>query len=157
MPNHFRRADAAMIILPASHLDHGLTPSHIRWMLEVFAHRDAFFKETIALPILLEPLACGLYGPIMHDLPIRERECTYRQRGERTWLSRTIRRPVRMVRKLTVIAGPYDGNACVLFTAYGGPEAPREPNDPAIDDDEDAQREARAFWAHHALSATVSS
>ncbi len=63
-----------------------------------------------------------------------------------------VARPNRPTRTLTVIAGPSDGKACVLYTSYGGPCAPREPGDPGIPNWEGVQ-EARAFWAEHALAA----
>jgi len=53
---------------------------------------------------------------------------------------------------VTIIAGPHEGHSCILYTAYGGPAAPREAADPYIESEE--EREAsRAFWAVHALSA----
>jgi hypothetical protein len=61
---------------------------------------------------------------------VPEDSVTYVARGERTWKSRTVTldKP-RSSRLVTVIAGPHDGEPCVLFTAYGGPTAPREPAD----------------------------
>lgn len=38
-------------------------------------------------------------------------------------------------------------HACVLYTAYGGPLAPQEPDDPACKD----VAVSRAFWQEHAL------
>lgn len=57
-------------------------------------------------------------------------------------------RAPRQVRTVTVIAGPHDGQPCVLFTAFGGPLAPQEPGDPGCKDPD----ASRAFWAEHALS-----
>lgn len=62
-------------------------------------------------------------------------------------------RPSRQTRLLTVIAGPHEGDGCVLYTAHGGPAAPREPWDPSLNDDAAALEESRAFWSVHALSA----
>lgn len=73
-------------------------------------------------------------------------------------------------RLVTVIAGPhtacpaggactgatcadYDSHvehACVLYTAYGGPQAPREPGDPSIKSWEELVA-SREFWSQHAL------
>lgn len=74
-------------------------------------------------------------------------------------------------RVITVIAGPHkvtcgcklsgrrdcieceghgDVNETVLYTAYGGPCAPREPGDPNIKS-WDELLESRKFWAEHAL------
>jgi len=35
---------------------------------------------------------------------------------------------------VTVVCGPHDGRAFVLFTAYAGRVAPQEPWDPSLDD-----------------------
>lgn len=50
--------------------------------------------------------------------------------------------------KLTVVVGPHDGGP-VVYTAYWGEPAPREPGDPSLDDA--GRAEAEAFWAEHAL------
>ena len=39
-------------------------------------------------------------------------------------------------------------HACILYTCYGGPLAPQEPDDPGCRDGE----ASRAFWSQHALS-----
>lgn len=74
------------------------------------------------------------------------------RRGDRSWESRLVRATPVQTRLVTVVAGPHDGSPCVLYTAYGGPQAPREPGDPNIRDD--AERKACvAFWSEHALIA----
>lgn len=126
-------------------------PSHIAWLTLHFADRTGFFLETVELPAELPPLACGLHGPLVGDAPVLEFEVTYRQRGDRPGSSRLCSRPVRPTRLLTVIAGPEGEDPCVLYTAFGGPAAPREPFDPSLG--EGAVLEAsRSFWAVHALS-----
>jgi hypothetical protein len=40
----------------------------------------------------------------------------------------------------------------ILYTAFGGPAAPREPGDPSLDGNEAGLAESKAFWAEHALS-----
>ena len=57
-----------------SHIDHGLTEGQLRYLLDRFADRNAFFLETIELPDQLGTVPCGLYGPIMGDPPIAETE-----------------------------------------------------------------------------------
>lgn len=105
------------------------------------------------MPDALEPLECGLHGPIMGDEPISETEVTYAVRGKRCTASRFIDRPKRPTRQVTVIAGEHDGRQCVLFTAFGGPSAPREPGDSTLKSWEEVC-ESRKFWAEHALSNT---
>jgi hypothetical protein len=134
-----------------SHLDHGLTGYHLE---NVFARLEGFtgfFVKTLPIPADLAPLSCGLYGPTMGDAAIAEVEVTYAVRGLRTYTSRLVARPMRPTRLVTVIAGQHDGEPCVIYTAFGGPAAPRELGDPSLDD-----LEARAaFWATHALSSEV--
>ena len=131
-----------------SHVDHDLTEAQLRYLLDRFADRRAFFIETITLPTELGTVPCGLYGPLMGDLAISEDEVTYSRRGERVWDSRLIALPTRQQHEVTVIAGPHDGHACVLFTAFGGPSAPQEPGVPNCKD----PAENAAFWREHALA-----
>jgi hypothetical protein len=130
-----------------SHLDHGLTPDQVEYLLKRFADRSAFFIETIELPLELGTVPCGLHGPLMGDPPVDEARLA--KRGERTWLSRVVDRPTRPVRTVTVIAGPNGDEPCVLYTAFGGPLAPQEPADPSCKDVYTSMR----FWVEHALSA----
>lgn len=139
-----------MKIVKDSHLDHGLSQAVINHLLDKFASKDAFFIEEMTLPPELGEVPCGLYGPIMGDAPISEDEVYYTPRGERKYTSRMIRKPKRTSRVVTVIAGPDDGEPCVLYTAFGGPLAPREPNDPTLPEEKLA--ESQDFWAQHALS-----
>ena len=97
-----------MIQHPASHVDHALTPAQLRYLLEHFAERRAFFLETIELPEALGTVPCGLHGPIMGDPPIAETAVTYHPRGDRAWPSRLVDRSARTTRQITVIAGPHE-------------------------------------------------
>ena len=140
----------------AAHLDHGLSPAHVAWLEGLFADRTAFFIETVTIPAELAPVSCALYGPAVGDEPVAgEREnhdVTYVLRGSRQCASRMVARPARPSRLLTVVAGPSDGEPCVLYTAYGGPAAPREPGDTSIQTWEEVV-DARVFWQVHALAA----
>lgn len=140
-----------MIVLPVSHLDHGLTAAHVAWLERRFVSRTGFFLETVELPAELPPLTCALHGPLVGDPPVPEDEVSYRRRGDRPGASRLCARPSRPTRLLTVIAGPEGEDPCVLYTAFGGPAAPREPFDPGLADGE-LREASRAFWAEHALS-----
>ena len=139
-----------MKITSASHLDHGLSESVVSHIAERFAGRDAFFIETFELPEGLPTVPCGLYGPLMGDMPMGDSEVTLETRGARLGPSRLCGWPPREVRTVTVIAGPHLAEPCVLFTAFGGPLAPREPWDESLTSEQAA--ESRAFWAEHALS-----
>lgn len=140
-----------MIISELSHLDHGLTADHVRHLLALFGDRNEFFIETIDLPVDIDPVQCHLHGPATDEAPVLDSDVTYEKRGNRTGRSRMCSRPPTMTRTLTVIAGPIGADRCVLYTAYGGPIAPREPWDPNLPADK--VDESRSFWAEHALSA----
>lgn len=132
-PTGDRRLPGMMKLHADSHLDHGLTARQLAHILLRFADRDAFFIETIELPEELGTVPCALYGPIMGDDPITDHRVVMAPRGTRAWPSRmlshsSIYQP-RPTRLLTVIGGPSDGDPCVLYTAFGGPQAPQEPGD----------------------------
>lgn len=141
-----------MKIAADSHTDHGLSPEHMAFAARHFADRTGFFIATVELPPELPSLSCDLYGPIMGDGPIFDDRCEMKQRPGRAWKSRLCALPPRPTRKLTVIAGPYKGDPCVLYTAFGGPATPREPADPSIDREETELLECEVFWQDHALS-----
>jgi hypothetical protein len=161
-----------LTITSESHLDHDLTLGHLRLILERFGARDQFFAESIPLPETLPPLPCALRGPAVGLDPVPNAHVTLHPRPGRSYPSRLLRRPALdltqigaplhygeealselwtplLVRTLTVIAGPGLGLPCVLYTAFGGPMAPREPGDPSLPEAERAASEA--FWAEHAL------
>ena len=133
-----------------SHLDHNLTPAHAAFILSHFADQTGFFVETVTMPDDLPDLTCGLYGPAMGDPPVTD-NVSFEVRGERAYPTRAVVAPMRPTRLLTVIAGPYKGYPCVLYTAHGGPMAPREVGDPTLATEE-ARAESAAFWAVHALA-----
>jgi hypothetical protein len=133
-----------------SHLDHDLTPAHVAFLRSRFADKVGFFVETVELPDELSDLVCGLYGPTMGDAPVTE-GVSFVARGDRAYSTRTVARPTRPTRLLTVIAGPHKDAPCVLYTAHGGPMAPREVGDPTLPTEE-ARAESAAFWAVHALA-----
>lgn len=137
-----------MIKHPDSHVDHGLTEAQLCYLLDRFTDRTGFFIETITLPTEQGTVPCGLYGPLMGDSVIGEDEVTYAARGVRTWTSRLVDLPPRQQHEVTVIAGPHDGHACVLYTAFGGPAAPQEPGDAGCKD----PVESATFWRDHALA-----
>lgn len=136
-------------IIPESHVDHVRT-EHLLLIQGRFAGRAGFGIETIEIPEGMPSLWCGLYGPVVGDEPVDERDVRYRNRDGRPNPSRTVDRPERLTRIMTVVFGPYQDHPCVLFTAYGGPAAPKEPLDPRLTDAERA--ESKRFWAQHALA-----
>lgn len=143
------------IVTGTSHTDHNLSAGHLAFLESHFKDKKEFFKATVTLPEYLTAVECGLYGPDMGDAPIAEENVTYGVRGNRSCATRFIKNgKARYTRKVTVIAGPAkigdEEYACVLYTAYGGPEAPREPGDLGLRSMEEIT-ESREFWSKHAL------
>lgn len=131
-----------------SHFDHGLNEAQIAFLMERFADRNAFFIETVELPEALGTVPCGLHGPLTGGAPVEESEVTYAKRGTRAWSSRLVDRPKQAVRTVTVIAGPHGDEPCIVYTMFGGPCAPQEPDDPGCKD----VVASRQFWSVHALT-----
>jgi len=134
------------------HKDHGINDDqldHIRSEIERETS-DGFFILQVEIPATLGTVPCGLHGPAMEDNPIDDSEVTLEARGDREWTDRLCDRPFRRVSYVQVI-GSRHGEGIVLYTCYGGPLAPQNPEDPTNEDVEGA----RAFWAVHALSSEV--
>jgi hypothetical protein len=93
---------------PESHMDHGFTAEQWVFLFKQFADRRAFFLETVELPEGLGTVDSELYGPSAGHMPVIESEVFYARRGQRTWLSRMVRRPKQPTRFVRVIAGPHD-------------------------------------------------
>ncbi len=143
-----------MKIIPESHLDHGLTKAQVEHVAHKFRDRKSFFTEEINLGEAgLGTVPCALHGPAMGDEPIGDDDVVYLKREGRLGTTRFIDREPRMVGTVTVIAGPDGDEPCVLYTAFGGPLAPREPADPDMQLKD--VEESKAFWAEHALSKSV--
>lgn len=126
-----------------SHVDHGLTDLQLGYVMGICTtqndHHDANWADihgerraigvrtfVIELPEWLGTVPCGLYGPTMGDMPITGDAIVMGNRGTRKYESRLVPLPPRQTNKVTVIAGPHDGHDLVLYTAFGGPKAPRE-------------------------------
>lgn len=103
----------------------------------------------MTLPDDLPDLDCGIYGPNVGDPPVQEHEVWYACRVGRRNVSRLVDRPSRPTRTLTVIFGHYRDEGCILFTAFGGPLAPKETTDPSLTEEERAA--SVEFWSRHAL------
>jgi hypothetical protein len=143
-----------MKIVSGSHLDHGLSEAHVKWILEQFGDRTEFFRMTVEMPTELPPILCELHGPMMGDDPVPEREVQYHVRGNRKGATRMCKRARRPTRLLTVIGGPGRVDPCILYTAFGGPAGAREVWDTSLETMEEI-RESRQFWSTHALTWTA--
>jgi hypothetical protein len=141
------------------HKDHGLSQDHVRTAELLALRADGFFMVTVDVTKDGgDPVPCALYGPAMGDEPIAigAPDTHYVKRSEDRPESRMVARPMRTSHLLTVIGHGEGGENSepVIYTAYGGPVAPREPNDPTLETDEE-KREAHAFWRDHALAMSV--
>ena len=132
-----------------SHVDHGLTVEQLDYVLEQDAPDNRVTVQTVTLPQALGTVPCALLGPIMGDQPFAEAEVYYAKRGERKGLSRLVDCLPRLVTSLTFVTGPFEGEPCVLYTTFGGPEALKEPFDCK---DEDEKLDSFKFWSEHALA-----
>lgn len=139
-------------ITPDTHLDHALTPAHVEFILATFGEVDAFKIRTVAMPVYLPSLPCALIGPLTGDEIVTEDRVHYTRRGNRSGLSRMIFGPPVPSRNLSVIIGPDDNGEIILYTAYGGPVAPREPFDPGLTPGTPEHDASVEFWARHALA-----
>ena len=131
-----------------SHTDHAIPTAVVEHVLALFADRDSFFIETLTYGADLPAVPCGLH------VGVPDSECFREVRGDRAYSSRLCNRAPRMVREVTIIAGPHSEDAdagMVVYTMFGGPLAPKEPGDTCLSDEE--RPAAEAFWADAALSA----
>lgn len=144
-----------MKIVKVHHADHGVPFSTLEWALERIAPTAGFFAVTVDLPDGHAPLLSALYGPLAGDPPVEDEDVVYVQRTPDRPLSRMVRRPPRPTHRLTVIGivtGEGDDKGAVLFTAYGGELAEREPGDGSLVPGSPEHARAAAFWAVHALA-----
>lgn len=131
------------------HADHGIAPAqmeYIKGRLEQEAPQGFFLRE-ITIPRELGTVRNAMYGPASGDAPVPESAVSYRPRGDRPWTDRVVSWPARPVDYVQAI-GTREGETFKLFTVYGGPLAPQNPEDPGCRDVEGA----RKFWSQHALS-----
>lgn len=133
-----------------SHTDH-VPAIVLGYVLGRFTNRTGFFTDTFELPKFLPELDLTLYGPVCGDPPVSDEDTVEVNRPGRDWKSRCVNRPAKKTRLCTIIAGPWDGNDCVLYTVFGGPLAPHELGDPALLKDEAKYLKSREFWRDHAL------
>jgi hypothetical protein len=141
-----------MKITSASHTDHALPSALVAFIAAKYESSEGFLIDTFELPAEFAAVPCGLIGPATGGQPVLESSVTYVTRGNRPGPSRMVDAPPAMTRKVTVVMGEHGGST-VLFTAYGGPCAPREPWDTSLSDEE--RLDSKIFWAQHALSSQV--
>lgn len=151
-------AGEAIVLFAGSHTDHGLREEHWNFVEQlarkhIEQHGIVPMIGTYEMPSEIESLPNGLYGPASGDQPVPEEGVFYASRGGRPWKDRLILAPKRESHLITVIAVPeFRADAprdrLVAFTAYGGPMAPQNADDPGNKN----PAAARKFWAEHALA-----
>ena len=132
------------------HADHGVSSETIAWALS-HINPEGFFLRTLELPEGHCDLLSALYGPLAGDEPVSDDVVHFAKRSEDRPASRMVSQAKRPSRLLTVI-GIVKEDGVTIFTAYGGPCAPREPGDVTLASDEE-KKESADFWAQHALAA----
>ena len=142
-----------------SHIDHGIGSEVLADILKHFEDRTGSFIATVNLKdvtSLVSEVPCSLIGPATYNTPVSEEEVIYKPRPGQSYSSRLLKDGDKQATSsdvVTIICGEHDGNPCVLFTAFGGPLAPKEPGDPTLKPEE---REAsEKFWKEHALAVSV--
>lgn len=143
-------------ISPDSHVDHHLPAETLRYVIATVETERAtnlghgLVIHTVTLPEAIAPVPCALVGPATGHKPVTEDRVRHEARPPREYTSRLITHPLVFTREVTVIVGENAGDPAVLYTAFGGPLAPREPGDPTLP--EDSCAESEAFWKDHALA-----
>jgi len=140
----------AVELMDESHLDHGVSKEQMDYVLKQLGDTNGLTIRTISLPGSLGTVPLALYGPAVGDKPVPESEVHYGHRGGNRGVSRLVDWPMRKTGKVTVVVGPYGDKPAVLYTIYGGPNAPQELSDPNLS--ESKRGEAEEFWKAHALS-----
>lgn len=138
-----------MKITSDSHVDHGLSEQVIALILERFGAHEGFGIHTLEIPEELGEVKCALIGPLTGHPPVTADQVYFKRRDGRAGESRMVDRPLVSTRLVTVIHGYHNGET-ILFTAYGGPCAPRERYDHTLSPEE--RQESIAFWEQHALA-----
>lgn len=137
-------------VIEDSHVDHGISKEQLKYILSQLEDVTGFTIRTLSLPGGMGTVPNALYGPAVGDPPVPEDEVHYSARGDRGGKSRMVNKPMRKTSKVTVIVGPHGEDPAVLYTAFGGPLAPKEPTDPTLESDK--KEESEQFWSQHALS-----
>jgi len=136
------------VLFTVHHADHGLSEAQTQYALDSVADiGEGFFIKQVEFPEELGPVPCALYGPAMGDEPVRDEAVMMLKRGDRPWADRMMVGKTRPVQYVQVIGQRKDSSFINVFTIYGGPLAPQNPEDPSCLDSE----KAKAWWAEHAL------
>ena len=136
------------------HADHGINDhqmDYIKLRLESNKDLNSFLIQEVKLLVQDHGYApCALYGPAMGDEPITDDMVRMEKRSEDRPADRLIKAHLRCVDYVQAIGiMDRDKDTCTLFTVYGGPLAPQNPEDPTLP--EEGKAESVEFWSKHAL------
>ena len=141
------------VLFTVHHADHGLTQEQTQFALDSVSNvGEGFFIKQVEFPEELGSVPCALYGPAMGDEPVKDEDVMMLKRGDRPWKDRMMvgkTRPVQYVQVIgkMVITPEFSVDACSVFTIYGGPLAPQNPQDPSCPSPE----KSADWWSQHAL------
>ena len=138
------------------HADHGIPSIMIRDAVRTLVGQgleQGFFARTVPIDKEDGQVVNRLRGPASGEPVVPESKVSYSARGDRPWKDRMCTLPATLTRELTIVgtwerSEDYPDGNFTVFTAYGGPLAPQNPEDPSNSDPE----ASRLFWASHALT-----
>lgn len=150
----FLKESSSLMLRDDGHYDvHRITQDHINWLSQQPEVMAATGPVTLTLPEHLPELPNSLIGPASGHGPIGDDHPeVYRgNRGSgRNYDSKMLRGETQTTRMITAIVRPHkESGRPFLITAFGGPLAPKEPDDPSLRDEE--REESKRFWSQHAL------
>ena len=142
------------------HTDHDINRAQLSHIVDQVGNEAGFFIKQVTLPEELGTVPCGLWGPAMGDDPIEASLVNNAFRGDRPWTDRVFLQstlagvPTKFQTRevdYVQIIGTAEGDTVTVFTVYGGPLAPQNPEDPSCEDVEASTK----FWSQHALVADM--
>jgi hypothetical protein len=132
---------------------HKITKQHIDWLSQQPEVMAAKGPVTLTLPDSLPRLPNSLVGPASGHSPVTDDHPDVymaSRGGGREYNSKMIRGENQTTNIITAIVRPHkETGRPFLITAFGGPMAPKEPNDPTLSDQE--RKASQEFWSQHAL------
>ena len=134
---------------------HNLSDDHLEHLTSHPDVQNGMGPVTLTIPENLPKLKSGLVGPSVGDPPVTRNTPGVHtaNRGDGRVDSRMVHGLHRETDKITgvVIPDPIQKGRKWLVTGYGGPSAPREPEDQSMERGSPEHKESVSFWKDHAL------
>jgi|AACY02.16.fsa_nt_gi hypothetical protein len=137
------------MIIEVLHADHGISNEQLEFIEAQLEEKapEGFFILQIDIPEEMGSVPNALKGPACGDPPVEDGPGVfYEKRGDREWEDRMTFGKFRPCSYVQAIGTRAQGKLTV-FTIYGGPLAPQNPEDPSNAD----PAAAEVFWKEHAL------